>query len=356
MRGFVPGLEQAIGQTVRSTRAALDWTEARTIEPSALIDLAPVQVLLEGQVRRELALGATKEEAFQAANFLGNYTFPLLNFELHRRKLFWVDASLAWMLLQTRLDIEGRALQLPFPSLAFVFTDQGTLDLARALIARDEDPAVAARSPRVVTVCATRVQAPEGAMGLNLSFFLDARDGRWPYLVGRDLCVRPGDKLDGILESHFPEVTSAILHDSILSSPELGRLVHLAVNALLYSTSLPLPLPVRESPLRKVQRSAKGRGDKKRAQVERSLAELRTAHSAEDVFFLPGRISISQLRHLESLERADGGRALLARFMVRGHWRHPNPGWEDQRLRWIEPYWKGPEMAAVIEREYQLKP
>lgn len=25
------------------------------------------------------------------------------------------------------------------------------------------------------------------------------------------------------------------------------------------------------------------------------------------------------------------GRALLARFMVRGHWRLPNPGWEAQR-------------------------
>ena len=355
MRGFVAGLDKAIGQTVRSTRASSDWTEALTIEPSTLIELEPIQELLKAHVLRELDRGATRAEAFLAADFLGNYTFPLLNFELHRRKLFWVDASLAWMLLQTRLDIEGRALKLPFPSLAFVFTDQSTLDLARALISRDEDPAVASRSPRVVTVCVTRVKAPDDAMGLNLSFFLDARDGRWPYLVGRDLCVRQDDKLDAILDSHFPEVT-AHLGDSILSSPELGRLVHLVINALLYSTSLPLPLLVRESPLRKVQRSALGRGDKKRGRVAHRLAELRSEHSAEDVFFLPGRISISQVRQLQSLEQEDGGRTLLARFMVRGHWRLPNPGWADQRLRWIEPYWKGPEMAVVIEREYQLKP
>jgi len=24
-------------------------------------------------------------------------------------------------------------------------------------------------------------------------------------------------------------------------------------------------------------------------------------------------------------------------------------------LRWIEPYWKGPELAAIVEREYKLK-
>jgi len=42
--------------------------------------------------------------------------------------------------------------------------------------------------------------------------------------------------------------------------------------------------------------------------------------------------------------------------MVRGHWRRPQKGWTDQSLRWIEPYWKGPDMATVIERAYTLKP
>jgi hypothetical protein len=46
----------------------------------------------------------------------------------------------------------------------------------------------------------------------------------------------------------------------------------------------------------------------------------------------------------------------MKRFMVRGHWRCANPSWQDQALRWIEPYWKGPEMAAVIEKEYRMVP
>jgi hypothetical protein len=42
--------------------------------------------------------------------------------------------------------------------------------------------------------------------------------------------------------------------------------------------------------------------------------------------------------------------------MVRGHWRRAPEGWKDQRMRWIEPYWKGPDLAAIVERAYKLTP
>jgi hypothetical protein len=38
------------------------------------------------------------------------------------------------------------------------------------------------------------------------------------------------------------------------------------------------------------------------------------------VFFLPGRIPISQLRRLQQAEREPRGGELMARFMVRGNW------------------------------------
>ena len=42
--------------------------------------------------------------------------------------------------------------------------------------------------------------------------------------------------------------------------------------------------------------------------------------------------------------------------MVRGHWRRAAPGWHDQRVRWIAPHWKGPDIGTIIERTYKLKP
>ena len=79
-------------------------------------------------------------------------------------------------------------------------------------------------------------------------------------------------------------------------------------------------------------------------------------YTSEEVFHLPGHIDIQMVRNVTAIARAPSGRQILHRFMVRGHWRRPNPDWSDQRMRWIEPYWKGPDMAAVIERSYRLKP
>jgi hypothetical protein len=78
--------------------------------------------------------------------------------------------------------------------------------------------------------------------------------------------------------------------------------------------------------------------------------------SSENVYFLPGKIEISRVRNFQKLEQVVSGRRILHRFMVRGHWRRAAAKWTDQRMRWIEPYWKGPDIAAVVERAYRLKP
>ena len=72
-------------------------------------------------------------------------------------------------------------------------------------------------------------------------------------------------------------------------------------------------------------------------------------------FTLFQKIDISRVCKLQELERTPEGRALMRRHMVRGHWRRAAKTWADQCLRWIEPYWKGPDMAAIIERSYRLK-
>jgi hypothetical protein len=90
-----------------------------------------------------------------------------------------------------------------------------------------------------------------------------------------------------------------------------------------------------------------GKGRKRRA------VNLRDTCSGEDVFYLPGKIPIQRVRELQQARKANGGGELFSRFMVRGHWRRPAVTWKEQRLRWIEPYWKGPEMAAVIEPRFR---
>jgi len=77
--------------------------------------------------------------------------------------------------------------------------------------------------------------------------------------------------------------------------------------------------------------------------------------SSEDVYHLPGTIPIDQLRDPDPGGVLTEGRELTKRFIVRGHWRRANRSWKDRRVRWVEPYWKGPDMVATIERQYRLR-
>ncbi len=79
----------------------------------------------------------------------------MVNFELHRRKTFWVDASLAYMLDHTDLDVAGRELRVPFPSCALVFTDRHVLSLAERMLAGDRSCPLSGQLLRVATVYVT---------------------------------------------------------------------------------------------------------------------------------------------------------------------------------------------------------
>jgi hypothetical protein len=120
-------------------------------------------------------------------------------------------------------------------------------------------------------------------------------------------------------------------------SPERG-LLRLVLNAILFATGRGPTTEVRAKP---------------RKPSDKALP-LRERRTSDAVFHLPGTIDIKSLRTLREIERGAEGRSLLARFLVRGHWRRPARGFRDQRLRWIEPYWKGPPMSAIVEKAYRL--
>jgi hypothetical protein len=293
------------------------------------------------------------EEAGDENRRLSAHLDHCLNFELHRRKLFFVDASLAWMLAQTNLDIEGRALRLPFPCFGQVYTDRATLETAEALLSAAGD-ALGGHRLKILTVYLKRLPAPEGRAGLSLSMVFDAQEGLWPTLLRSELSFEESDGLDDILSGR-PAGAGAAAPRGIGRFPEGRRLIHLVLNAILYSTSADIAWPLSRAPAKQTKLKAEGAAKGRRARAEHRASELRRRYSDEDVYYLPGRIPISQLRALQAAEGSPGGSELFARFMVRGHWRRANPSWRDQRVRWIEPYWKGPELAAVIEKEYKLK-
>jgi hypothetical protein len=259
-------------------------------------------------------------------------------FELHRRKTFWVDEALTYMLARTDFNVVGSQLRLPFPSFAFVFTDRHVLSLAERHLATEPECPLAGQILRVATVFVTEVET-EAERLVRIGFALDALGADEPYLHVHEIRFTDDEPIDlGLPAEPTEEITDG--EWSVPTARPMPGLLEVVLNAILYATSSSVEPQARETP-----RGRRGRG-----------SDGSRLYSAEEVFFLPGKIKITSVRELQELDRVRSGRQLLHRFMVRGHWRRPAKTWKDQRMRWIEPYWKGPDLATVIERTYELAP
>ena len=270
---------------------------------------------------------------------LAPYLDLMVNFELHRRKAFWVDESLALMLAYTELDALGRELRVPFPSFALVLTDRNALSLGERLLAREQGCPLAGHYLRVATVFVTE-QRTGDERTLQVCFAFDALGADLPHLVHHSIPMNEDRPVESYLESLSPRLE---IEPAVPDTNPVRGLLQVTLNAILYATSAGVEPETRSGP---------GKADG----GPRRRAGPPLSYSSEAVYFLPGAIEISHLRRMQELERIPDGRTILRRFMVRGHWRRAAPDWADQRMRWIQPYWKGPDMAAIIERTYKLKP
>ena len=337
MEEHVTGMGLAVRQLAARIRERPGFEDRVTASQESLEEDVPLVRFLQEHSKILVGQGEHGADAAEATEYLGNHMHLYANYELHRRKTFWIDDGLAWALGKTRLDLPGSQLKLPFPCFALVFTDRYTLGLAERLLARDPDCGIQGDLIRSATVYVVR-EREELPGTLHVGFLFDTGGDDWPYLLRRDLWIEPEEELDALLESHPPN-DDEDARDPILADPETRALVHQVINAILYATSAGVE-PVPKGPPKPREPSA--------------TREPRV-HSGEEVFYLPGRIDITQVRRLQEVERSREGSSLMHRFMVRGHWRRPAANWKVQRPSWIEPYWKGPDLATIIEREYRLK-
>ncbi|WP_419664257.1 hypothetical protein [Desulfosarcina variabilis] len=307
-------------------------------DASTLTTIEDIRMNLE--IQRFLRdIGAQNPPPTSIENLTAHMAYTI-NFELHRRKTFWVDDSLAYMLAKTNLEIPGSDLRAPFASFALVFTDRFVLSLGERMLSVAPECPLAGHFLRVVTVyVTTQRQAPDRS--LQLCFAFDALGADPPHLVTHQMMLQADSLIRPLPEDQSPIEIEG--HNAVPYADPFGQLLHVTLSAILYATSASVaPQP----------RSRPSGGQYPNAE----LTPDQPLFSDEKVFFLPGSIEISRLRQFQELERISSGRMLLHRFMVRGHWRRAAPGWRDQRVRWIAPHWKGPDIGTIIERTYKLKP
>ena len=269
---------------------------------------------------------------------LGPYLHRMVDFALQRKKSFWVDEALAFMLSETDIDLRASELRVPFPSFALVFTDRHVLSMAERLLAKRPECPVKGHYLKVATVFVTEHEHGDEHRSLDVCFALDAQGADLPVLVEH---VVPLDG-EALVQAHLDSVAPLAMEDAQAHTNPLRGLLQVVINAVLFATSAGVDVETRRAP-------------EARALAKRNHGGPQVMLSSEDVFFLPGAIEISQVRRLSDLQRHSKGRSVLRRFMVRGHWRRARADAAEQRMHWVRPHWKGPDMATVIERTYKLK-
>lgn len=323
----VPGSAEASRACAEKARAMPSFSDQSTT-----LDEDDLQRDLELQrfLRRNRP---SANDAEQEGSVAAPYIALMVNFDLHRRKVFWVDEALSFMLENTDLDVVGRELHTPFANFAFVFTDRHTLALGERLLSRHTDDPLCGHILHVATVYISERHGESGRL-LEIVYAFDALGADLPSLVRYTVPARDDASLKAYLNSVAPSFST---EPKVRDTSPARSLLRLVVNAILYASSAGVTPEVRT-----VVRS------------KRTLSSPEPPPS-DSVFFLPGNIDIRQVRQLRQLRRTGEGGRLFARFMVRGHWRRPAKNWTEQQLRWIAPYWKGPDMAAIIEKAYRLK-
>jgi hypothetical protein len=81
---------------------------------------------------------------------------------------------------------------------------------------------------------------------------------------------------------------------------------------------------------------------------------LPTIHYLNKVVPLNKNLSNAAKDWISSQKSRTVGWSIKKRFVVRGHWRNQvcGKGLSDRCLKWIEPYWKGPNVSEVIRHIY----
>jgi len=256
----------------------------------------------------------------------------VMNWAEHGKRVFSFEKGMYEALRDTDIpgDLVCAEVQLPFPCIRLLLS----LSPQNILVWLDQD------TDGVIVV---GVFAPHDIDGVNRPVGRVHVLDRWGFIcLSGDVGLRVEDALASIFEDAISGGTDAKFGDELL---------RVIVNAVLYISSPranmePYDLDTELRLLREKLNRTKAR--RKRNRVERAIAKAELRR---------GEIVVRRpASKLPAIDEGGGGH-LSYQFRVRGHWRNQacGPQRSLRRRLWIEPYWKGPDTAEVLMRDYSVR-
>jgi len=131
----------------------------------------------------------------------------------------------------------------------------------------------------------------------------------------------------------------------------------IVINAILYLASSDPDLSLRASPVVDLIAKAKAtlNGYKRHAIEQEAQHYSLLDGTVVGENLRPIVVGKSTAKHAPSLGSPEF--QLDRRFIVRGHWRNQahGEGMQLRKLIWIQPHWKGPEMAEMVNKPYAVR-
>lgn len=306
----------------------------------------PVRRMTPGEI-----IGCVPADASETmwANLQQEYTASY-NFITHGEKVFFFAESLVQRLAQTELNVDVDLLRLPFPCCMFVFDDDVTRKALYALWGRSP--------PNDAPITVYMNQFVEGSRRtLGIQTIHGTVEATATMLM-RSLNLAEGTRVEDALRTEWsehyahepaPEGIERSETDAAFYGPGL-RFFRILANAVLYLNSshpdlgdiIPAPKIVVE-------------GKRPKHERERVAREV-AASSVLSYIPVGARLEPMDASLADDLP-GHGGRSLSHRFKVQGHWRDQahGPRHTLRRLIYVEPFWKGPDAAEVLNRPYVVR-
>ncbi|WP_372094431.1 hypothetical protein [Tistrella mobilis] len=306
-----------------------------------------------------------------------NYEYhSVVNFALAGKKTFHFSDNLAEHLANTEINVKAELIQLPFPTCLFTFTSRVVINAMhniRGDAGRDAMNFTGLDYSAPVSVFLTMLPAGVNLPGRKLMMCAwHARLPNTSYLaLKRELYLGDNWTLEQALRTDWETLTPTNLGVGKRVDPNEESIAYLddetfytdglsfyriVLNAVLYLSSDKAELTAKKSLHKEIENRAKGiASPPKRRKLLQTIGRY-TSLDYEEVGASVGPIVI-QKGDAEGDAGGRGGRKPLVRFMVRGHWRRQphRPENQDRKLIWIRPYYKGPDLAATINKPYLVK-
>ena len=242
MVSMVPGLGELCRSIAEQLRRQPGFDDRSTIMTAEEIRTnLKIQRFLRENRSREIG---GQDRTVPGVDILTAYIELMINFELHRRKTFWVDESLAYMLAKTDLDVPGSDLRVPFACFALVFTDRYVLSLAERMLSADPKSPVSGYFLRVATVY-LREEIYVANRVLRVWFVFDALGADPPHLLAHEIQLDDDSPIRPLPEKSGLSVVSGI---DVSDANPLRALLHVVLNAVLYAVSPGVERQHRKSP------------------------------------------------------------------------------------------------------------